>query len=1238
MKKTLNMASGWLICALAAFVIAPAQAQTVETVLHNFAPVQALTGADPGGLVSDSAGNLYGTAAGGGASFAGVVFKLAASGNETVLYNFTGGADGKNPNPGIVLDSAGNVYGTAVAGGVITGVCGGVTGCGVVFKVDPAGNETVLYSFTGPDGISPNGGVVMDSGGNIYGTTWSGGGEAYAGVVFKVDPTGEETLLHSFTNGADGGGPLAGLYLDAAGNLYGTTRDGGLDNGGVVFKLDASGNETVLYTFQSGADGSQPYASVVLDAAGNIYGATGGTGISDGVIFKIGAAGAFSVLHSFAGGADGSDPGPVIVDPAGNLYGTAYYGGTANAGLVYKIDTGGNKTTLYNFPGGTGGANPNASLLLGPAGSLYGTTAYGGIGNIGVVFLLNASGLETIEYSFPFEGDGADIYGGLAIDAEGNLYGTASTGGAANQGIVYKIDPAGNETVLYAFKGTPDGGMPSTPVTLDSAGNLYGTTSKGGAANSGTVYKLDPAGNETVLYSFQNGTDGGYPQAGVAIDALGDLYGTTQNGWGLVYKLDPTGHETVLYNFVGPDSPNSGLILDSSGNLYGTSADGVYELNTAGQMTLLGSFGAGTGSPDYGVIMDAQGNLYGTTLAYGTSFMGAVYKVSPAGSVTVLSSLLGGLSTGGVIMDAAGSLYGTFGGSALTGSGGGVFKLDAAGNYTELYNFPFWSGPSYGVVRDSSGNLYGTSSTGGTNYTGMVYKLGFASYTICGQVTLQGAALSGVTVTLSGTAGGSATTDTGGNYCFPSSASGNYTVTPFKTGFTFSPTSYSFTNLGVNNVANFTAYPPNYTVSGQVLGPGGATVGGVTIAFSGTSDGSTTTDAFGHYTLLLPPNGNYIITPSLAGYIFTPPSQTYDDLTGNQTANFAANLTGATYTISGLTTLYGNALNGATVMLSGSESGSLTTSGSGNYSFTVTAGGSYTVTAGAGPDYYFYPYPPSSTFSSLSGNQAANFQAAVPSDFNHDGHPDVIWEEPTVGWAQIWYLGGAQGASIINAADLTQANPWQIVGIADFNGDGNPDVVWQDPVRGAVQVWYMGGPSGNQLLGASDITTENPWRVVSVADFNQDGHPDLLWQDPTTGFAQIWYLGGPQGTTLLGAVDLDQANPWSIVGTGDFNGDGVPDVLWQDPVSGTVQIWYMGGTTPGAQGSQLQSAVNLTGPMTTKVVAIADFNLDGHPDVVFQDPVTGAATAYYYTGAQGTIPNGTAALSGANPWYIAGPH
>jgi hypothetical protein len=259
---------------------------------------------------------------------------------------------------------------------------------------------------------------------------------------------------------------------------------------------------------------------------------------------------------------------------------------------------------------------------------------------------------------------------------------------------------------------------------------------------------------------------------------------------------------------------------------------------------------------------------------------------------------------------------------------------------------------------------------------------------------------------------------------------------------------------------------------------------------------------------------------------------------------------------------------------------------------------------------------------------------AVPYDFNGGPGPDVIWQDQTSGLAQIWYLGGPQGVTLTGAADLTLTNPWRIVAVADFDGDGTPDVVWQDPVSGEVQVWYLGGSGGNVIMGAINVASPNPWRVASVVDFNADGHPDLLWQSPSSGLAQIWYMGGPQGNTFLSAVNLTLTNPWRIVGTADFNGDGHPDILWQDPVSGSTQVWYMGGL----QGNQFLSAANITGPNAWHVVAIADFNLDGHPDLVWEDPVSGASQVWFMTGTQGTTLQGIATLSGPNPWRIAGPN
>jgi hypothetical protein len=254
-------------------------------------------------------------------------------------------------------------------------------------------------------------------------------------------------------------------------------------------------------------------------------------------------------------------------------------------------------------------------------------------------------------------------------------------------------------------------------------------------------------------------------------------------------------------------------------------------------------------------------------------------------------------------------------------------------------------------------------------------------------------------------------------------------------------------------------------------------------------------------------------------------------------------------------------------------------------------------------------------------------------DFNRDGTADVIWQDPVTGWAQVWYLGGAQGVSITGAANLTARNTWRIVGVADFDRDGHPDVVWQDPDTGAAQLWLMGGEGGNVIASATTLSAANTWRIMSVADFNKDGVPDCIWQDQESGWAQIWFMGGAQGTTLTGAVNLTTRNTWRIGGTGDFNADGVPDVVWQDPATGATQIWYLGG----AQGNELQSAANLAGASDWRIAAIADFNNDSHPDIAWQDPASGASAVWFLGGAQGVTVTGSAAMGGPNTWRIMGP-
>ncbi len=361
---------------------------------------------------------------------------------------------------------------------------------------------TVLNSFRGViHGAYPLAGLIEGSAGNLYGTT-EYGGETGDGVVFRVDTAGTETVLHSFTGQPDGAIPFAGLIRDSAGNLYGTTERGGIGYG-VVFKLDTSGTETVLYSFTGGADGGSPASGVIRDSAGNLYGTTtvGGIGchFGCGVVFKLDTAGTETVLHTFRGG-DGANPATALIrDSAGDLYGTTPNGGSSNAGVVFKVNKTG-ETVLHSFRGGADGASPLAGLIQDSAGNLYGTTAYGGLRGCpprnacGVVFKLDTTGTYTVLYSFTGKADGANPFAGLIQDSAGNLYGTTNGGGTSRLGVVFKLDTTGTETVLYSFTGVADGFNPFAGVIRDSAGNLYGITPFGGIASCecGVVFKLQP--------------------------------------------------------------------------------------------------------------------------------------------------------------------------------------------------------------------------------------------------------------------------------------------------------------------------------------------------------------------------------------------------------------------------------------------------------------------------------------------------------------------------------------------------------------------------------------------------------------------------------------------------------------------------------------------------------------------------------------------------------------------------
>ena len=379
------------------------------------------------------------------------------------------------------------------------------------------------------------------------------------------------------------------------GSFYGTTSGGGPSGAGVVFKLDGAGTLTTLHRFTV-VDGAGP-TGVIQGSDGCFYGTTSSGGAYGvGTIFKLDGVGTLTTLHSFT---DWAVPGRLIQASDGNFYGTTYYGGPSSAGTVFKFDGVGTLTTLYSFTGGSDGAYPGG-VIQASDGNFYGTTSYGGAAEAGTVFKLDAVGTLTTLHSFDLYSDGAYPNAGVIQATDGNFYGTTSYGGAAEAGTVFKLDAVGTLTTLHTFTGGIDGAHPTRGMIQATDGSIYGTTAAlnlipAGPGELGTIFRLDAAGTLTSILSF-SGPDGDNPSSLIqATD--GSFYGTTSSGGptggGIVFKLDET--LTVLHRFTR----------------FSSNSDGFY--------------------PDAGVIQATDGSFYGTTVQGGANGHGTVFKLDGAG-------------------------------------------------------------------------------------------------------------------------------------------------------------------------------------------------------------------------------------------------------------------------------------------------------------------------------------------------------------------------------------------------------------------------------------------------------------------------------------------------------------------------------------------------------------------------------------------------------------------------------
>lgn len=700
------------------------------------------------------------------------------------LKNFADSTEpGMESRTALIQASDGFLYGSTLLGG------GSLKG--TLFRLGPDGTGyKVIRKFTATEpgeGASPYGALLEGSDRLLYGTTYEGG-LTNRGIIFSVDKQGAGwRVLHRFAGGAsDGANPFGGVVEGPDGVLYGTTFLGGTANLGLVFKINRDGTGfRVLKQFAAdGSEGVQPAAPLLIGRDGVLYGTTYLGGASRvGTIFKINSDGSgFALLHAFtSAGGDGANPfGRLLEGADGSLYGTTTAGGAGDIGTVFRIGRDGSGyVVLHRFSSvGGSGNQPFAELVQGGGGLLYGTTAYGGVGDRGAVFQLgtNGTGFNILQRFAGGSDDGSGSFGGLCIGQGGVLFGATISGGSANMGAVYRMNPDGTGyQIIHHFAGT--GGEAANPyagVIQLKDGLILGSAFNGGRTNLGAIYKLNRDGSGYSVVHHFTGANGSLPHARLMEGRDGMIYGTTASGGtsnlGTVFKMgrDGSGFLT-LRHFTGPPSdgmsPYGELMEGTDGWLYGTTAGEIsssvygtiFRMQKDGSgyavMHRFSGTGGGGNQPFAGLVEGDGGWLYGTTAYTDVTGPGTLFRIHSSGiGFAVMHSFVnpeqeGRFPFARIIRGRDGLLYGTLFSGGI-GERGAVFRMALDGSGFQIIRR--FSGEFDGaqpsanssLVEGADGYLYGVTFQGGRHNLGTIYRLkpDGADYSVVFDFTASGGA------------------------------------------------------------------------------------------------------------------------------------------------------------------------------------------------------------------------------------------------------------------------------------------------------------------------------------------------------------------------------------------------------------------------------------------------------------------------------------------------------------------